>query len=249
MNEHEQKNLKRFTELAERARQGGIYTYSSFHSARTASLAYDVAGEHEIFMWGGMQDCERVVTRFGDPDEIAYDEPFPISILYVRPKQEKFADKMTHRDYLGAILNLGIERDVIGDIIIADQAAYFFVLNEMTDYICSELQRVKHTTVICSISDEVPGDCIPKLYEENVTVSSPRLDAVIAKVYHISRSEAVKLFLAEKITLNGRLCRNPETLLKGDSRISVRGYGRLEYRGEERTTKKGKTGVTIWRYI
>ncbi|MBP8969142.1 MAG: hypothetical protein KBG42_07665 [Lachnospiraceae bacterium] len=126
MNEHDRNNIKRFMELAERARQSGIYTYSSFHSARTASLAYEVADEHEVRMWGGTQDCERVVTRFGDTQEIAYDEPFPIRILYVRPKQEKFADKLTHRDYLGAILNLGIERDVIGDIIVADQAAYFF---------------------------------------------------------------------------------------------------------------------------
>jgi len=249
MNEHDRNNIKRFMELAERARQSGIYTYSSFHSARTASLAYEVADEHEVRMWGGTQDCERVVTRFGDPQEIAYDEPFPIRILYVRPKQEKFADKLTHRDYLGAILNLGIERDVIGDIIVADQAAYFFVLEEMADYICSELDRIKHTAVVCNITEEVPEDCLPKLCEENITVSSPRLDAIIAKVYHISRSEALKLFVSEKITLNGRLCRNPEILLKDNSRISVRGYGRLEYRGEEHATKKGKTGITIWRYV
>lgn len=249
MNEHDRNNIKRFMELAERARQNGIYTYSSFHSARTASLAYEVSDEQEVRMWGGTQDCERVVTRFGDPNEVAYDEPFPIRILYVRPKQEKFADKLTHRDYLGAILNLGIERDVIGDILVSDQAAYIFVLEEIADYICSELDRIKHTAVICCITEKVPGDCLPKLCEENITVSSPRLDAIIAKVYHISRSEALKLFVSEKITLNGRLCKNPEILLKDNSKISVRGYGKLEYRGEEHATKKGKTGITIWRYV
>ena len=249
MNEHDQKNIKRFQELAERARQSAVYTYSTFHSPETASLAYDVAPEREIAMWGGTENSERVLVRFGDPEEIAYEEPFPLRVLYVRPKQENFADRLTHRDFLGAILNLGIERDVIGDIIVTEHSAYFFALEEMADYICSGLERVRHTAVKCSISEEVPADCLPKLREENVTVASPRLDAIIAKLYHLSRGEAKKLFDSEKITVNGKLCKNPETVLKENSRVSVRGYGKLEYRGEEHTTKKGKTGITIWRYV
>ena len=73
--------------------------------------------------------------------------------------------------------------------------------------------------------------------------------ADVNNVYHLSRGEAKKLFDAEKITVNGRLCKNPETVLKENSKISARGYGKLEYRGEEHTTKKGKTGITIWRYV
>ena len=125
MNEHDQKNRKRYEELADRARQSSIYTYSSFHSPETAGLAYEAAEDREITMWGGAENAERVVVRFGDPKEIGYEEDFPIRILYVRPKQEKFADHLTHRDFLGAILNLGIERDVIGDIIVTERSAYF----------------------------------------------------------------------------------------------------------------------------
>ena len=249
MNEHDQKNRKRYEELADRARQSSIYTYSSFHSPETAGLAYEAAEEREIMMWGGAENAERVVVRFGDPKEIGYEEDFPIRILYVRPKQEKFAEHLTHRDFLGAILNLGIERDVIGDIIVTERSAYFFALEEMAEYICSGLERIKHTAVRCSIVGAVPENCLPKLCEENVTVTSPRLDAILAKLYHLSRGEAKKLFDAEKITVNGRLCKNPETILKEKSRVSVRGYGKLEYRGEEYTTKKGKTGITIWRYV
>ncbi len=249
MNEHEQKTKKRFQELADRARQSGVYTYTSFHSSETAGLAYDAADESEITMWGGTENSDRVVIRFGDPEKLFYEEDFPIRILCVRPKQEKYADKLTHRDFLGAILNLGIERDVVGDILVENSSAYFFVLEEMADYIRSNLERVRHTAVVCNTVDEVPPDCLPKLCEETVTVSSPRLDAIIAKVYHLSRGEAKALFDAEKIILNGKVCRNPETILKGDCRVSARGYGKLEYRGEEHTTKKGKTGITIWRYV
>lgn len=249
MDEHAEKNLKRFGELAERARRSGIFTYSSFHSMETASLAYRVAAESEVTLWGGADCCERVVARFGNPSELAYDEDFPIRIICVKPKQEKFADALTHRDFLGAILNLGIERDVVGDILIAGNTAYLFVLEELADFVCLELERVRHTAVRCEPVTEVPAGCLPKLQEETVTVASPRLDAILAKAYHLSRGEAKSLFEAEKVTVNGRICTNPETVLKENSKVSVRGHGKFEYRGEERATRKGKTGITIWRYV
>ena len=249
MNEHQIKNLKRFEELADRARHSGIYTYSSFHSRETASLAYEAASEKEVMLWGGTENSERVVARFGDEDEIGYSEEFPIRILFVKPKLEKYADQLTHRDFLGAILNLGIERDMLGDILVHENSAYFFVLGKISDVILSDLDRVKHTSVSCRVVDEVPGDFLPKLSDEHITVSSPRLDAIIAKVYHLSREDAKALFDDEKVTLNGRLCKNPETILQANTTVSVRGYGKLEYKGEEHTTKKGKTGLTIWRYV
>lgn len=249
MNEHQKKNLKRYEELADRARQSGIYTYSSFHSRETASLAFEAASEKEVRLWGGTDNSERVVARFGDEEEIGYSEDFPICILCVKPKQAKYSDVLTHRDFLGAILNLGIERDMVGDILVHDNSAYFFVLEKLSDVICSDLDRVKHTAVSCEVVQDVPEDCLPKLSEEHITVSSPRMDAILAKVYHMSREDAKALFDDEKVTLNGRLCKNPETLLKENVTVSVRGYGKLEYHGEEYTTKKGKTGLTIWRYI
>ncbi len=249
MNEQEQKKRKRFEELAGRARRNSVYTYTGFHSAEGAVLAYDVAAEREVTMWGGAENCEHVVIRFGDPNELAYEEPFPIRILCAEPKQAKFADALTHRDFLGAILNLGIERDVIGDIFVHENSAYFFVLEELADFVCEGLERVKHTAVKCHAVDAVPADCLPKLRSENITVASPRLDAILSKVYHLSRGEAKALFDAEKVTVNGRICKNPETVLKDNSKVSARGYGKLEYRGEEHATKKGKTGITIWRYM
>lgn len=249
MNEHQKKNLKRYEELAARARNAGIYTYSTFHSRETASLASEVASEKEVMLWGGMDRSERVVARFGDPEEIGYSEDFPICILCVRPRQAKYSDSLTHRDFLGAILNLGIERDMLGDILVHENSAYFFVMDKVSDVIRSDLDRVKHTAVNCSVVEEVPEDCLPNLSEEHITVSSPRLDAILAKVYHLSREDAKALFDDEKVTLNGRICRNPETILKENTAVSVRGYGKMEYHGEEYITKKGRTGLTIWRYV
>ena len=230
MDEHAEKNLKRFEELAELARRSCVYTYSSFHSTETASLAYRVASEEEVTMWGGTDNSERVVVRFGDPKELGYEEDFPIRIVCVKPKQEKFAGDMTHRDFLGAVLNLGIERDVIGDILISEHTAYLFVLEELADFVCLELERVRRTAVKCEPVKEIPAGLLPKLAEETVTVASPRLDAVLAKLYHLSREDA-------------------KSLLKPNSKVSIRGFGKFEYRGEEHATRKGKTGITIWRYV
>ena len=249
MNEHQQQNLKRFEELADRSRRSGVFTYSTFHSRETASLAFDAAPENEITIFGGTKNAERVVVRFGDPEEIGYDEPFPIKILLIEPKQAKYSEILTHRDFLGATLNLGIERDMVGDILVQNNSAYCFVLEKLADVFCSDLDRVKHTAVRCKIVDEVPEGFLPKLKEESITVTSPRLDAILAKVYHLSRTDAKELFDMEKVILNGRICKNPETILKENSSVAVRGYGKLEYHGEERMTKKGKTGITIWRYI
>ena len=247
--EHERQNINRFAELAERARRGGRYCYSSFHSPSGASDAYKAAAEREISLFGGAAGCERVMVRFGDPEELGYEEEFPIKVLQVSPAQEKFAENLSHRDYLGAILNLGIERDVIGDILVRDKSAYVFVAEEMADYIISGLERVRHTNVKVKPAETLPEDMLPKLKEEAVTVSSPRLDAVLSKLLQLSRGEAKNLFDAEKVTVNGRLCRNPETLLKEECGISVRGYGRFEYMGEMSETKKGKTRVIIGRYV
>ena len=156
MNEHQQQNLNRYTELADRARRSGFYTYSTFHSRETSSLAFDVASEKELKMWGGTENSERVVVRFGDPEELGYDEEFPIRILFIEPKQAKYSEVLTHRDFLGAILNLGIERDMVGDILVQNNSAYCFVLEKLADVFCSDLDRVKHTAVRCTIVDEVP---------------------------------------------------------------------------------------------
>ena len=249
MDEPAEQHLKRFEELAERARRSCVYTYSSFHSTETASLAYRVASENEVTMWGGTDNAERVVVRFGDPKELGYEEDFPIRIVCVKPKQEKFAGDVTHRDFLGAVLNLGIERDVVGDILISEHTAYLFVLEELADFVCLELERVRRTAVKCEPVEEIPAGLLPKLAEETVTVASPRLDAVLAKLYHLSRGDAKSLFEAEKVTVNGRICTNPETVLKPNSKVSIRGFGKFEYRGEEHATRKGKTGITIWRYV
>ena len=245
MKEHDVQTMNRYSELLQRAEQCGIYTYTPFHSPSGASLAFNVAGENKLRLWGGAEGCERVVIRFGNPEEIGYEEDFPIILLKVCPKQAKYADKLDHRDFLGAILNLGLERDTIGDILIRDKEAYVFVIEGVAELIENDLERVKHTPVVVSRVDEVPEGLFNTGKEELITVPSTRLDAIISKAFHISRSEAKSLFNSEKVFINGRLCKNPETQIHEEDVVSARGFGRFTYAGESHSTRKGNLAVRI----
>ncbi|MBO4899998.1 MAG: hypothetical protein J5509_06880 [Lachnospiraceae bacterium] len=245
----EEQTLNRYRELAERSARAGIYVYTDFHSPAGASLAYRIADERSVKMWGGAESCERVIVRFGDPEEIGYEESFPISIIHISPRMPKYADKLTHRDYLGALMNLGLERDVIGDIYVCDNEAYVFVCEKITEFITDELSQVKHTQVKCEITDAIPDEARPKLKEETVTVSSLRLDGIIARAYHLPRTEAKDLFNSEEVFINGRLCANPSHEPAEGDAISVRGHGKLIYGGVGRKTSKDRFAVIIKKYV
>ena len=198
---------------------------------------------------GGYEDAERVIVRFGDPEAFGYEEPFPIRILKIEPLQEKYADALTHRDFLGALLNLGIERRVLGDILIDGVTACVFCRDQMADYICENLTKVKHTNVRCSVTETLPDTMKTEPVMRTIQVSSVRLDAVIAHVYNLPRSEAQEMFRMQRVFVNGRLMENLTYEPKEGDLISVRKAGRFRYAGEERMTRKGKHSIRVEQYI
>ena len=110
--------------------------------------------------FGGSESSERQIIRFGSPEIFGYDDSFPISILKIAPLTPKFAQELEHRDYLGAIMNLGIERSLIGDILIKEKDAYIYCMNHIAEFITDNLTTVKHNHVRASVCDEIP-DIIP----------------------------------------------------------------------------------------
>ena len=189
-----------------------------------------------------------MVVRFGSPEELGYEVPFPIVCVHIRPLAQKFADDLSHRDFLGALMNLGIERSTIGDIKVGEREAYLFCLDSIAGFICENLSQVRHTHVKCSLT-EGPAD-IPQ--EEPLSVSiqvqSFRVDAVLAKVYNMSREKSLELFRAGKVYVDGRLCGNNARQLKCGETVNARGYGKFMLAGEPRETKKGKLAVEVSLY-
>lgn len=250
----EEKELlqKRFFELSAKAYNSGIFLFSDFLGLAEQSAFYEIepkvrANGYTVF--GGADGCERVMIRFGDEESAGYSLPFPISVLKAAPVSQKFADRLTHRDMLGAIMNLGIERDVVGDIVLRDNVAYIFVKADMTDFIVSELRRAKHTDLSVSIIDTIPDGELFKTERRRIQINAPRADAIIARAFGLSREDSQALFSKKLVFINGAVSSSPDKKLREGDKVSARGHGRLIYAGEVGTTKKGKLNIEVDLYV
>lgn len=243
---------RRFIELARKSDGAGIFTFTPFLGLAEQSALNEIKKELRgitITSFGGAEGAERVVIRFGDEEEIGYSLPFPISILRAEPTSQKYADRLTHRDFLGAILNLGIERDTLGDILIIDNVGYIFALESMADYIADSLIRVKRTDVHTEVIDHLPEGRGYRTERRNVQANGERLDALVAKVFSLSREEAQTLFKRRMVFANGREIDSTSYIPKEYEKISVRGHGRFIYLGPTSLTRKGKMNIAVEIYI
>ena len=247
MNNDEEILKKRFRDLADKAYSRNICMFSNFLGLLELSTFYEISKDfsyvpYELF--GGTDFCERKIIRFGEALS-----PYPIACIHIKPSLKKFSDNLTHRDFLGALVNLGIKRETLGDIIIKDNEAFVFCLENISEFIIQNLDRIKHTSVKCAISDNIPDKSYITIKKLEYNVASLRLDAVIAELCNLSRSQAQAILREKKVFINGRLNENNSYNLKPQDAITVRGYGRFIFGEEIRTTKKGRFYVSVDKYI
>ena len=243
--------IARMMELAQTAYRQNRYTFSHFLTPAELTLLDEMSSELNFVdfdTYGGNENCERQMVRFGSERMFGYEEEYPIAVLLIEPLSAKFAETLEHRDYLGAVMNLGLERDVLGDILIREKTAYLFCMENIADYLVASLDKIKHTNVKTGrIEGEIEG-LQKTLKDMEVMVQSPRFDAVIAAVGRLSRSEAQQLFRDKKVLLNGRVCENNSMILKEGSVFSARGHGKYIYEGCGNTTRKGRVYVQLKKY-
>ncbi len=203
-------------------------------------------GECAVVIYGGYDESERVKMGFFPEfcEPCAEDFPItPIEIAYNR----QYSRKLSHRDFLGSILGLGITRDKVGDIVIEESRAVAFADSDIAEYICASLERVWHTKVgtrllksFTPVQNEVN--------EKRLTVSSLRLDAVVSGVFNISRGRAAELVKGEKAFVNWRLITSvSHNVCQGDI-VTVRGTGRVKINEVLGNTKKDRIALSVWVY-
>ena len=143
---------KRLLELADRSYQHGIYTFTPFLGLSEQQAFYEIQRDVDyagVDMEGGSPMCERRMIRFGSAQQLGYEEPYPILCLKVEPLAPKFAEHLTHRDFLGAIMNLGIERSTVGDIFVQGKKAFVFCQEGIAPYLTQHMRRLGLTKVKC----------------------------------------------------------------------------------------------------
>ncbi|MCT4543911.1 MAG: YlmH/Sll1252 family protein [Vallitalea sp.] len=199
--------------------------------------------------YGGYGYSERKLIAFY-PDYITKENiQYPVNIIKIYPRNNKFSKNLTHRDFLGAILNLGITRAKIGDILVKDNYAVCFVSMSITNYIMTNLQMVKQTSVDLEILDTLPEEISnPRFIEIRGTVSSIRLDSIISLAFPLSRGKANSLIKSKNVYINSKLNLSPASKIKEGDIISVRGLGKFLFDRIGNKTKKDRIYVELKRY-
>lgn len=251
MNKEELLLQKRLVELSNTAYQRDIVTFTDFLNLNELNILHSTPkhmfpAAYETY--GGYEAAERQMVAFL-PDALYYEYRYPVEILKISPVNLKFAENLSHRDYLGGILHLGIERCCLGDLLVSEECCRVFVTDSMADYICRNLTRIRHTTVKVSVENMENFHYTPNLELHKGTVSTVRLDSVLSVAFPLSRSKLTGLIEGGKVFVNGKLITTNACRLKENDMISVRGMGRIKYLGILSETKKGRLYIEIGKYI
>lgn len=215
-----------------------------FKTALLREIVHKELGyEIKIMSWGGTEDAERRMTGFF-PE---YTEPetsaFPIACVEIR-HNPKFGRQLTHRDYLGSVLGLGITREKTGDILIEEGCAYVLAEKEVAEFITSNLEYVGHTKVKTALTDGYQGQS-PKGTEKRLTVSSLRLDAVLSSAFNLSRGKVSDLIKGGKAFVNWIPADSvSKTVAQGDM-LTLRGVGRVKLAEVGGLTKRDRISLTV----
>lgn len=240
----------RFLELSRMAYQKGIPIFTDFLAMNELSILNNIKADElstKYYMFGGYEFAERQMAVFVS-DALFYEKHYPIATLNVKVKYPKFAQQLSHRDYLGALVHTGVDRCKIGDIIVKENQGYIFCHEKIAQFFCDELTQIKHTAVevsVCDVPDELEK---PNFTEIKGTVSSLRADSIVALAIKQSRNSTLELFRLQKIFINGRLTENTSSILKEDDILTVRGYGRFIFKEILGKTKKDRFYILLLKY-
>lgn len=245
----------RLSELADRSFNNIQFTFTNFLSMGELSDYYTM---HESKLsyahpkaFGGTELSERKIIRFGSEKELGYSQDFPIVALIIKPLSAKFSDDLNHRDFLGSLMNLGIKRELLGDIFVKDNEGCLFCIDSIAEYIMTNLTKIKHTSVKVTMETDlnrITDLTTPDMKEKLIQVSSERADGVISRVFNLSRNASLELFKKELVFVNGRLCTENAKALKEEDIISVRGYGKFKLSELMSVSKKGKQNIKVLIY-
>lgn len=237
---------KRFQELARRAVLAGRTGYSRFIEPALIETARKCAREAgcTVEFSGGYPGAERTVAAFVAEGDAA---DYPIACLDIM-WNTRFST-VGHRDLLGAVMGLSIEREMTGDIVLAgDGRAYLFVIREMADYVSANLESAGRAALKIAPHE---GDIIcpePEGRHIRITLASPRLDAFVSAGYDLSRSEAQRLINAGLVKLNHVPETRTDTGVDAGDLISVRGHGRMKIEELLGQTRRGRLAAQVFRY-
>lgn len=199
--------------------------------------------------WGGYKEAERVLlilpAQWQDPENISLWPDSPVSVLRA---EYRAGENLSHRDFLGALMGLGIERDHVGDIIPGETHCDIVLTREIAPYVLQNLSSAGRTSLqLREVAEAEAKEAAFRLLRD--TVATPRLDAVVGAGFALSREKASSAIRAGKVAVNGLECLKPDKTVEAGSRISLRGLGKIELSEVGGLSRKGRLQIVIKRFI
>lgn len=246
LNEEESYLSAHIADLQRLSVRSGVPRFSAFLNEREAVVAENSVKGRPCF-YGGYDGAARVICGFVEntyAEELAASDCFPIVPLTFTFRQR---DKLSHRDFLGAMLSLQIKRELVGDILTAEGYAVVFV-HETAAELVSALDKIGKVGVSCQKGITMP---IPQQQTKRIetTVSSLRLDCIVSAAVNISRDRSASLIKSGMVNADFSPCLNVSAEVKENTVISVRGSGRFRLSEISGESRKGRLRIIIEKYI
>lgn len=221
--------------------------FSNFLDERQIALAQSVLNGRRFerySFFGGYEGASRQVL--GVFPHYCEEEGFPVSAVDFRYRE---SDKLSHRDFLGAIMSKQIKRDMLGDIIVGTGCATVFVYDTVKYTLLSEITKIGSVGVKAeeNVSPEIK--IVQEFSEKNGSVSSLRLDSILALAAGISRGKAADVIKGGNVSVNYIVIESPAKEMGEGDVLSARGFGKFILFSVNGKTKKDRYRVTVKKYI
>jgi RNA-binding protein YlmH len=246
LSEEERYLSAHIADLRRLSRNSGVPRFSAFLNEREAVVARSASDGEPVF-YGGYEGAARTVCGFFEEtyaEEMPKEELFPIRAVTFTYRA---CDKLSHRDFLGAILALGIKRELVGDILVSEGYAVVFCHETAEELIC-HVCKAGRVGVNAEKGLTKP---LPEIKTKRIdcVVSSLRLDGIVSAAANISRDKSASLIKSGQVNADFSPCLNVSAQVKENTVISVRGVGRFRLSEVSGETKKGRIRVVIEKYI
>ena len=238
--------IDRICDTADICEKNNTFKFLGFLAEEECVLAERVLEKRNIRfeMFGGYFDAKRKVLAC--LPEWAKDVDYPITALSFSFRKE---DNLSHRDFLGSLMSLGLKRETVGDILVEKGNAVVFVLSEIAEYVISEITKIGRTGVKITKGYEGDLPMVSTLCEFSDTIASERLDCVVASLAGVSRNTANEKIDLGLVSVNSQVVlKNTKAIIGGDV-ISIRGKGKFIIDSVCEKTRKNRIILKYKKYV
>ncbi len=238
----------RIADTADLCARTSSLKFLGFLSLEESLLADSILGKRNIkySLFGGYDSAERVMLGCF-PDWAECDEDyFPITAVTFNYRK---ADKLSHRDFLGSLMGLGIKRESVGDILVEEGRAIAFVTDDILKFVLTQTEKIGRTGVTVSEGYTMPLPQKGELKDFSVTVASPRIDCVVAALAGMSRKTALEKITAGEVSINSVVCDKPTLQVNAGDAVTIRRKGKFLIDSFGNKTKKDREVLNYKKYV